>query len=302
MKKQVLITGGTGFVGRHLTQLLIDNGYNVSVLSRSKKENKPSISYYVWDIKEQFIDEEAVIKADYIIHLAGENIAGSRWTAERKKNIIDSRVTPISLINSVLKKHNKKLDAFISASGVGIYGAITDAKICKENTAAEDDFLGITCQNWEAAADTIASSTNRIVKVRTGLVLGKNGGFLKKMLPIFKWGLGSPLGSGKQYMPWIHIDDLCGIYLLALKKEEMNGAYNATIQDSTTNKEFSKTLTMIVGYKMWFPAVPAFILRLVLGEMAVIVLEGRRVSSSKIEKQGFRFKYINLETAIRSCL
>ncbi|AWG23095.1 TIGR01777 family protein [Flavobacterium faecale] len=302
MKKKVLITGGTGFVGQHLTQLLVDNGFEISILSRSKRKNTPAVSYYKWDLETQYIDNKAVLEADYIIHLAGENIAGGRWTESRKKTIIASRVEPVELIKSVLAANGKMVEAFISASGVGYYGAITDAKICKESTDPENDFLGTTCQLWEAAADAMHLNANRIVKIRTGLVLGKNDGFLKKMLPPFKWGIGSPLGSGKQYMPWIHIDDLCAMYLLALQKPEMEGAYNAAIQDSTTNKIFSKTLAAIIGYKMWFPAVPAFVLRLLLGKIAVIVLEGRRVSASKVEKLGFRFKYINLDSAIRSCL
>lgn len=302
MKKKVLITGGTGFVGQHLTQLLVDNGFEISILSRSKRKNTGSISYHLWDVDKQTIDNKAVLEADYIIHLAGENIAGGRWTEKRKNSIVASRVAPVALIKSVLEANGKMVEAFISASGVGLYGAITDAKICKENTDPENDFLGSTCQKWEAAADTMHLNANRIVKIRTGLVLGKNDGFLKKMLPPFKWGIGSPLGSGRQYMPWIHIDDLCAMYLLAIQKNEMEGAYNASIQDNTTNKSFSKTLTAVLGYKMWFPSVPAFVLRLLLGEMAVIVLEGRRVSSSKVEKLGFRFKFIHLETAIRSCL
>ncbi|MCG9790933.1 TIGR01777 family oxidoreductase [Flavobacterium algicola] len=302
MKKKVLITGGTGFVGSHLTKLLVAKGFEISILSRSKKVDEQSISYYVWDVDKGIIDEKAVLDADFIIHLAGENIAGSRWTEQRKKDIVTSRVAPVALIKTVLEKNNKKLEAFISASGVGIYGAITDSKICKENTDVYNDFLGETCQKWEAAADTISPFANRVVKVRTGLALGKDGGFLEKMLPLFKWGLGSAIGSGKQYMPWIHIDDLCAIYLEGLRNPAMNGAYNATIQDNTTNKIFAKTLTQVLGYKMWFPAVPSFMMRLLLGEMSVIILEGRRVSSSKIEKLGFRFKYINLENALQDCI
>ena len=301
MKKNILITGGTGFIGQHLTNLLIENNYSVSILSRSSKQNKVDISYFVWDIDKHFIDEQAVINADYIIHLAGEGIADQRWTSRRKKAIVDSREKSIQLIYAVLKKHNKKLEAFVSASGIGIYGAVNGPKVCIESTRVADDFLGSTCQKWEAAADTIESLGIRTVKIRTGLVFGKDEGFLKKLTPIFKYKLGAALGSGKQYMPWIHIDDLCSIYLAALQKTEMSGAYNAAINDHTNNEIFSKTLARIYGYKLWLPNVPAFLIRLALGEMALIILKGRRVSSHKIEETGFQFKYNKLEVALLTC-
>jgi len=302
MKKNVLITGGTGFIGKYLTRLLIANGYSVSIFSRSLKQNTDDISYFRWDIANRFIEEEAILKADYIIHLAGEGIADQRWTAKRKEAIVQSREKSIQLIYDVLKKHNKKLDAFVSASGVGIYGAVNGSEICTENTLAVNDFLGSTCQKWEAAADTIASLGIRTVKIRTGLVLGKDEGFLKKLIPIFKMKLGSALGSGKQYMPWIHIDDLCSIYLEAIKNDEMTGAYNAAINDNTNNEIFSKTLAKIYGYSLWLPNVPAFLIQMVLGEMALIVLKGRRVSSDKIEKTGFQFRFNTLELALEDCI
>lgn len=302
MKKNVLITGGTGFIGKYLTSLLVQNDFSVSILSRNFKQNTDDIFYYRWDINKYSIDEEAVLKADYIIHLAGEGIADQRWTAKRKEAIVQSREKSIQLIYDVLKKHNKKLEAFVSASGVGIYGAVNGPEICTETTPAVNDFLCSTCQKWEAAADTIAGLGIRTVKIRTGIVLGKEEGFLKKLAPIFKYRLGSVLGSGKQYMPWIHIDDLCSIYLEALKNSEMSGAYNAAITDDTNNETFSKTLAKIYGYSIWLPNVPAFLINLAMGEMALIILTGRRVSSEKIEKTGFQFQFIKLENALKDCL
>ncbi len=302
MKKSVLISGGSGFIGKQLTNLLIEKGYSVSILSRSKKQNTVDVSYYQWDISAHSIEEEAVLKADYIIHLAGENIAEKRWTKDRKEAIVRSREESAQLIYDVLKKNNKKLDAFVSASGIGIYGAINGSIICIENTPPENDFLGTTCQKWENAADITGNLDIRTVKIRTGLVLGKEDGFLKKLTPIFKFRLGSALGSGKQYMPWIHINDLCTIYLEAINNTKMNGAYNAAISDNTTNTVFSKTLAKVYGYSIWLPNVPAFLIKLALGEMAQIVLKGRRVSSEKIEKLGFKFQFVNLEDALRDCL
>ncbi len=302
MKKNVLISGGSGFIGRHLTDLLIRNGYTVSILSRSEKQNQKDIFYYKWDVAKQFIEEESVLKADYIIHLAGENIADKRWTVKRKAAIIDSREKSSQLLYMVLKKHHKKVDAFISASAVGFYGAVNGAEICTENDAPANDFLGYACQKWEDSIDFIENLNIRTVKIRTGLVMGKNDGFLKKLIPLFKYRLGSALGSGKQYMPWIHVDDLCGIYYQAIIKEEMSGAYNAAVCDNTTNSVFSKTLARIFGYSIWLPNVPAFVLKMALGEMSKIVLTGRRVSSDKIEQTGFKFKYKNLEEALKDCL
>ncbi len=302
MKKNVLISGGSGFVGKHLTDLLLANGYSVSILSRSQKQNTEQVNYYQWDVDANFIDENAVLKADYIIHLAGEGIADKRWTAKRKEVIVRSREQSIKLIYNILKINNKKLEAFISASGIGIYGAKTGSEICTENSPLANDFLGRTCQKWEAAADTIASLGIRTVKIRTGLVLGKNEGFLKQLVPVFKLKLGSALGSGKQYMPWIHIDDLCGIYFKSLNNSEIKGAYNAAVLDNTTNTVFSKTLAKLFGYSMWLPNVPAFIMQLILGEMAQIVLTGQRVSSNKIESSGFKFQHTSLEKALRDCV
>jgi len=302
MKKNVLISGGSGFIGKHLTNLLIVNGFSVSILSRSDKQNTSDITYYKWDIATHFIEEEAVIKADYILHLAGENIAEKPWTAKRKEEILQSREESIQLIYDVLKKNNKKLNAFVSASGVGIYGAINGEQICTENTPPENDFLGSTCQKWEFAADTIGDLQIRVVKIRTGLVLGKEDGFLKKLTPIFKMRLGSALGSGKQYMPWIHVNDLCAIYLEAIKNSDFTGAYNAAIFDNTTNTVFSKTLAKVYGYSLWLPNVPAFLIKMALGEMAQIILKGRRVSPQKMIKTGFEFQFTVLEEALKDCL
>ena len=302
MNKNVLISGGSGFIGKNLTQLLIERGYSVSILSRSKRQNTSEISYFKWDVSTQFIDEDAVLNADYVIHLAGENIAEKRWSQKRKEAIINSRQQSTQLIYSVLKKHNKKLDAFISASAIGIYGAVNGEEICTEDSPLANDFLGSTCQKWEEGLDFIEYLNIRTVKIRTGLVLGRDDGFLKKLIPIFKWRLGAALGSGKQYMPWIHVDDLCNIYFQAIIDPTMNGPFNAAINDNTNNSIFSKTVAKVFGYKIWLPNVPAFILKTAMGEMSKIVLTGRRVSSDKIEKTGFHFKFKNLEEAIKDCL
>jgi uncharacterized protein len=302
MKENVLISGGSGFIGKHLTKLLIANGFSVSILSRSPRQNKKDVCYYKWDIEKQFIEDRAVLDADYIIHLAGEGIADKRWTKERKEAIIQSREQSILLLYNFLKNNDNKLKAFISASGIGIYGATNGSEICNENTPAAKDFLGTTCQKWEAAADTIASLGIRTVKIRTGLVLGKEEGFLKKLIPVFKFRLGSALGSGKQYMPWIHIDDLCNIYLKSINDLNMTGSYNAAVFDNTNNAIFSKTFANVLGYSIWLPNVQAIFLKIALGEMSLIILTGRRVSSAKIVETGFNFQFTKLKLALKDCL
>ncbi|OXA77321.1 hypothetical protein SAMN05444397_103476 [Flavobacterium aquidurense] len=302
MAKNVLLTGGTGFIGKHLTDVLIENGFTISILSRSNKKNTPSITYYKWNLKDNFIEQDAILNADYIIHLAGEGIVEKRWTKKRKKAILESRTKPIELIFSILKENNKTLDAFISASAVGLYGAITTQEICTEETPPANDFLGATCQQWEHAADQIATLGIRTVKIRTGIVLGKDEGFLKKITPSFKAGFGAILGSGKQYLPWIHIEDLCQIYLKAIVDTEMQGAYNATITDNTTNANLSRILAHLYGYTIWLPNIPEFIIRLALGEMSIAVLEGQRISSEKIKKAGFEFQYNDIEATLSTSL
>ena len=302
MKKNVLISGGTGFIGKQLTSLLLSKGFSVSILTRSTRPNQDEVLYYKWDVENQVIDAQAVLRADYIIHLAGENIAEKRWTAKRKAAIIESREQSTLLLYTTIKKHNKHLDAFISASAVGIYGAVNGEEICEETMIPENDFLGYTCQKWEDAINFIENRNVRTVKLRTGLVLGKNDGVLSKLATVFKFRLGSALGSGKQYMPWIHVTDLCLMYLHAITTDSMHGTYNAAIHDNTTNTVFSKTLACVYGYSIWLPNVPAFVLEFVMGEMSKIVLTGRRVSSKKIEQTGFEFQFKNLEGALRNCL
>lgn len=302
MKKNVLITGGTGFVGKHLIELLVANDFSVSILSRTKRTNTANVFYYTWDIEKQIVDPEAIEKADFIIHLAGANIGEKRWTKKRKEEILSSRILSAQLIYDALVKNNKKVDALVSASAVGIYGAINGPKFCNEEQKPANDFLGKVCQEWETAANKFENLDIRTVKIRTGLVLGKDEGLLKKLSPIFKYRLGSALGSGKQYMPWIYIDDLCKIYLEAVKNPEMNGDYNAAIADNTTNEVFSKILAKIYGYKIWLPNVPSFLIQLALGEMSKLVLKGRRVSNTKIKEIGFEFENENLEEAIKKCL
>ena len=288
---KIVITGGTGLVGTRLTALLIERKHEVRILSRNPKgENE-----FKWDVSKGFVDDKAIEDIDYIIHLAGAGIADKRWTAERKEVIVNSRVATANLLFDKIKEQKIALKGFISASGSNYYGAQTTEKIYKESAAVGTDFLGEVCRKWEAAAHQFKELDIPVTVLRTGVVLSKRGGALEKMrTPIV-----SPLGSGNQYMAWIHIDDLCEIYIKAVE-EDLTGVYNTVSPESHTSKTFSKTLAKAIKRPYLPIAVPGFLLKLVFGELAIILLEGSRLSSDKIEKKGFVFKYKELKRALES--
>lgn len=292
----VLITGGTGLVGRHLCKRLQEKGYDVSILGRTRKQ-KAAIPTFTWDLNEKKIEKEAIDTADYIIHLAGANIGDKRWTAKRKQLILDSRVKTGQLIFSKIKEQNRNLQAFISASAIGYYGTITSDKIFTETDPSSDDFLGDTCKQWEQMTDRFKDLGIRTVKIRTGVVLTKQGGALSKMITPVKMCIGSAIGSGRQYLPWIHIDDLCGIYIKAIEDKQMDGAHNAVAPDHKTNKEFIRTLARVLKKPFWFPNVPAITMKLMFGKMSEILLKGSRVSADKIKTTGYNFLFSDLESA-----
>ena len=293
----LLISGGSGLVGQHLCKSLQEKGYDVAILSRSSKPKTHTPSYY-WDINRNDIDIEAINNCDFIIHLAGVNIGEKRWTRKRKIEILNSRVKSIDLIFKNLDKKNK-LKAVISASAVGYYGAHTTEKIFSETDSSSNDFLGETCSLWEQAADKFTGIGIRTVKIRTGVVLSKKGGALAKLKMPIQLGFGSAIGHGRQYMPWIHMDDLCAIYIKALENKEMNGAFNAVAPEHVTNKALTRKMARALHKPFWFPNIPAFIMKLLFGEMAVMLLSGSRVSSAKIEASGYTFQFPNLESALK---
>ncbi|NJB71580.1 hypothetical protein GGR42_002042 [Saonia flava] len=298
---KILVTGGTGLIGGHLIKKLLAENYSVSVLSRSKSSIE-DIEFYQWNVRKGEVDINAVKSCDYIIHMAGANIAAKKWTQKRKEEIINSRTQSTQLLFDTVKKHNPKLKAFISASAVGYYGAITSDHIYNESDKAHDDFLGRTTQKWEEAADKFISLGIRVLKLRTGIVLAENSEALAKMTKPIKLNVGAALGSGKQYMPWIHIDDVCSAYINAIKEEKMNGAYNLVAPQHINNKDFTKLIASILKKPLWLPNIPSFMLRLLFGEMAKLFLFGSRVSSKKLLDTGFSFKYTKLEMALKKLL
>lgn len=297
----VLITGGTGTIGRHLSKKLKDKGYKVVWLSRESNKAK-EFPAYTWNIEKGEMETAAIETADYIIHLAGANIGEKRWTAKRKQLIINSRVKTGQLIFDKLKETKNKPKAFISASAIGYYGAITTDKIFSETDLPGSDFPGETCRLWEQTADNFKQYGIRTVKIRTGVVLTKQGGALAKMILPVKKGIGAAIGSGKQYLPWIHIDDLSGIYLKAIEDTQMNGAYNAVAPDHKTNKDFINTLARLLKKPFWRFNFPGIVMKIIFGKMSAILLQGSRVSSEKIIKAGFIFKFPKLQSALEDLL
>jgi len=294
---KVLITGGTGLIGSRLGKQLLSRGYEVVVLSRTKSAESP-VKTCFWNPSKSKIPAEALDSVDFIIHLAGAGLADKRWTSARKREIVDSRVLPAGLLFEAIKERNIKPGAVISASGIAYYGTITSEKIFEEGDAAASDFLGSTCFRWEQAIDRFESLGIRTVKLRTAVVLSSRGGALPKMLLPLRLGFGSALGSGRQYLPWIHVDDLCAIYLKAIEDNEMRGAYNAVAPEHISYRHLINQAAKLQNKKLWFPDVPAWFLRLLLGEMSGMLLKGSRVSSSKIQAAGFDFAYPALSTAL----
>jgi uncharacterized protein len=294
---KVLITGGTGLVGTHLGRKLQELGYEIAFLSRTKS-NENKIQTYFWDYNKNEIDKDAINTSDYIVHLAGENLGEKRWTSKRKQLIFDSRIKSAELIYNNMDKGNKRLRAFITASAIGYYGAITYDKVLSETEPPADDFLGQTCKKWEQVADRFTDIDIRTVKIRTGIVLAKQGGVLPKIIIPIKLGIGSAIGDGNQYFPWIHIDDLCSIYIKAIEDTQMIGAYNAVAPEHKTNKQFFETTANILNKPLWFPKIPAIAIKVILGEMSEMILTGSRISSDKIKNSGFVFKYPYLKSAL----
>lgn len=288
---KILITGGTGLVGKKLTTMLKENNHEVLILSRNPtKENE-----FKWNLSSNYIDEGALLHTDYIIHLAGAGIADERWSIKRKQLIIDSRVASANLLFDTINDLKINLKGFISASGIGYYGAVTSESIFEETDKAGSDFLADVCQKWEQAAHQFSSKNIPVTILRTGIVLAEKGGALDKM----KTPIISPLGDGKQYLPWIHIDDLCQMYLKAIDGN-LSGVYNAVAPEHHTSISFCKELAKSIKRPFIGIGVPSIMLKILFGELAIILLEGSRISAKKIEKSGFSFRFDTLKKALKN--
>lgn len=299
----VVITGGTGLIGRHLTDHLLQKGYEVIILSRQGRSvDTDRLSYAVWDPAKGTIDEAAVRKADHIIHLAGAGVADKRWTPQRKLEIAESRRSGASLIVKALKEIPNQVKTVVSASAVGWYGADTAESRQKgfsEDAPADKHFLGETCRMWEAAIAPVEQLGKRLVKLRVGIVLSEDGGALREFSKPVKMGIAAIFGSGEQVVSWIHIEDLCRMFLFAIENEKLSGVYNAVAPQPVTNKALVLALAQKLRGKFFVPVhIPSFLLKVVLGEMSIEVLKSTRVSSEKIRGGGFTWLYPSVTAAL----
>ena len=298
----VLITGGTGMIGKALTTQFLEKGYKVIVLSRQdKRSQRLNLSFAKWDVEKGEIDVEALQQANIIVHLAGEGVADKRWTVKRKQAIVDSRVHSGNLLVKALTENKHQVSIFIAASAIGWYGPDTAASLENgfvETDPSDDSYLGNTCKLWEESTAAISGMGIRIVRLRIGIVLNKRGGALAEFLKPAKFALATILGTGKQVVSWIHHQDLCKMMLYAIETLAVKGVYNAVAPNPVTNKKLVLTIAKN-KYPIYFPSfVPAFLLKIILGEMSIEVLKSANVSAQKIQAAGFVFDYPTIEEAI----
>jgi uncharacterized protein len=299
----ILITGGTGLVGNVLCKQLLSNGYKVIVLTRKARQSTiTNLAYRLWDVDAQYIDPTAIQQANHIIHLAGASVAEKRWTAKRKDEILNSRINSGKLLAHAIKTIPNNIETVVSASAQGWYGADAGT-IFTETMPAHNDFLGDTCQKWEQSVQPIQSLGKRLVVLRIGIVLSTKGGALKEFLKPLAFRLATILGNGKQVISWIHINDLCAMFMHAINNKAVMGIYNACATNPVSNKELIKTAAAIKFKKWYLPVyVPSFILKLVLGQMSIELLKSTTMDNSKIKQTGFNFSFSHIKQALENLL
>lgn len=272
--------------------------------AKEKSSSNKSISYAKWNVEKDEIDKDAIASADYIIHLAGANVAEKRWTHKRKKEIIESRTKSGELLVRSLKEIPNHIKAVVSASAIGWYGADTiqsAQKGFKEDAPSAKDFLGMTVKLWEASIHPVEKLYKRLCIFRFGIVLSEKGGALEEFRKPLKFGLAAILSHGKQIISWIHIDDLCRLLLFAIEHENISGVYNAVAPKPVSNKELTLSLAKKMRGKFFIPAhVPSFVLKMILGEMSIEVLKSATVNDDKIKNAGFEFFYPSIDVALKS--
>ncbi|MEO7922640.1 MAG: TIGR01777 family oxidoreductase [Chitinophagaceae bacterium] len=302
----ILITGGTGLIGKALTKKLLEKGYRVIILTRGEERSAipgSNLSYARWDIEKQWIDKHAVEATDHIIHLAGAGIADKRWSKKRKQEIVDSRVNSSRLLADTLERMPNKVKTVVSASAIGWYGSDKlrqNDDGFEETAAPADDFLGETCRQWEASIEPVNSLGIRLVKLRTGIVLSREGGALKEFMRPLQFAVAAILGTGKQVISWIQIHDMVDVYIAAIENSSMTGVYNTVAPAPVTSKELTLQLAR-ARRKFFIPVhVPAFILKIILGEMSIEVLKSATVSNKKLKATGFSFQYPSIDSILKS--
>lgn len=306
MTRTILITGGTGLIGRALSEEFAEQGFKVIVFTRNPEANKKFatdfVRYAPWDVEAGTYDRPALQAADIIVHLAGENIAAKKWTAKRKEEIVSSRIKSSELLIKAIRETPNKVKTIVSASAIGWYGPdpkIPNPKPFIEADEHYPDFLGETCKKWEESIQPVAFFGKRLVKIRTGLVLTNHGGILPELKKSLLFGAAGILGGGKQVVSWIHMDDLVRIYLYVINDERLHGPFNAVSPKPVSNKELVVKLAKQIKGSFFVPLhIPNFALRLALGEMSIELLKSTTVSCDKIRKAGFNFVFPSIESAL----
>lgn len=288
---RILISGGSGFIGEHLRKLLSDQKIDYSVLSRNRQELECPV--FQWNPDKLEVDPKALEGVDTIVNLAGVGIADGRWSAKRKWEILQSRSKSADTLYNALKTGKNNVKTVISASATGYYGD-SGLELMEEDSPPGKDFLGMTCMEWEQSVRRIEQLGIRVIILRIGFVLADNGGALPVMKIPVKFFVGSALGSGRQFISWVHIEDLCRAILHVSANPNVQGAYNLTAPEPVSNKEFIKSLARTIHRPFWPIAVPSFLLRILLGEKSEIILHGQRVSSEKLQQSGFQFMHVDL--------
>jgi len=305
----ILITGGTGLVGNALSLALVEKGYKVIILTRdlAGKKSSPNISYALWDVQQRSIDPEAIRSADHIIHLAGAAVLDKKWTPAYQKEIVDSRVNSSALLVAALKGQPNNINSIVSASAIGWYGEdkkpAEDHKGFIETDPPDSSFLGETCRLWEASIEPAGQLGKRVVKLRIGIVLSNDGGAFPEFKKSLKFGIAAILGNGKQVISWIHIDDLCAMFIYAIENKNIDGSYNAVAPDPVTNKTFMLRLAKMARGRFFIALhVPAFVLKIMLGKRSIEVLKSTTVSCEKITGAGYKFLHPEIGQALEQLL
>ncbi|PIP94159.1 MAG: TIGR01777 family protein [Bdellovibrio sp. CG12_big_fil_rev_8_21_14_0_65_39_13] len=298
---KILITGGTGLVGKSLKKELLKSGHELILMTRNPQQfsQEEKVTYYKWDSINDTFPRDALDGVESIINLMGENLADKRWSDKQKEKLKNSRIIGTNKIVQALNNSDHKLKCFVSASAIGIYPVNNEVTI-DEFTKNGEGFLANLCHDWEASASQLKTSTRKIT-IRIGVVLARSGGALGKLIPLFKMGLGGPIGNGQQYMSWIHVSDLVSLISKAIDDESFNGVYNGTTPKPVTNLEFTKALAKAVQRPAFLPA-PPFMLKLAMGEMSSIILDSQKVISKRLEENHFKFNFPDIDSALKDII
>ncbi|MDX5404243.1 MAG: TIGR01777 family oxidoreductase [Bacteroidota bacterium] len=295
--KTILISGGTGTIGQHITAKLLSFGFQVRFLSTRRNYRKEGVETFHWDPSKYSMDRRSLEGTDAIIHLAGASIS-KRWTQNYKEEIYNSRIQSTDTLYRALKEGNPGVKHFISTSAVGYYPS-HPTKIYHEDDSPGTDFLSAVCHHWEEHARLIGDLGIREARLRVGFVLDKDSGALQKMALPVKFGLGAPIGSGQQYIPWIHLEDVANMFIHLLTHPELTGPFNGVGPESVKNRDLMKSIAKVLHRPMFLPPVPGFLLKLVMGQMATLALMSTRVSNEKIAGSGFSYQFSTLEEALK---